>query len=774
MQHCIFFLFASFLIVQDSITVTYASEKYFVTLSGKAYATVVLSPGASQAERYAASVLQKYIEKISGVKLLVLTKAKGGNEILVGSKTDDFSRSNSFEVTDSLGEEDFVIRTRGDKLLIVGGGDWGTVYAVYSFLERLGCRWFMPGKIGEVIPHKKTIEVDEINDIERPSFKYRKVGEGEWSLANKSNNFCNIGGLNGYYQGFSSQNYAELLPPDKYFKSHPDYFAIHNGKRTADQLNLTSPDVLEIVVYKVDNFFAQHPDSRYPVFAVSPNDNSNFGDTKEDSLFGPTVSDQVMRFTNEVASRVGQKYPDKMVGVLAYQDYLQPPKTIKKMHRNVAITICRINEAGTYSYPITDHNYYSNTIRKTIEEWVNKADHILFYDYYAHYDWFGPWPLEKTIATDLRYYRSLGPKVEGLVPEFHPHWGTQGINDYIMAKLSWNVNLNVDSLINDYYKKFYGRVANEIRNYFNVFANRFKELNMPFWGQMSVWNKVYTQAVLKQAKEYLVQAKRLAGNDSLLSARVHLLELGFHYVEIKTKFQASRDDSGNFALTLHYMNELETFVESLPHDEVIQTSQALHSVKRSRKYLMEDIARVQKNGVRVDTTAIGAKIAFIKDWHIIGPFPNKNNTGWEAEYPPEKEIDFHESYKGKGDKKVKWRLVRSQANRVGLDRLYPFEEQAIAYAVSFVYAPAQRNAFIALGSDDGVAAWVNGERIGADNALRSANAFQDAFPIILKKGWNTIMLKITQNAGDWGFYCSIVDSQLQNIPQLQCTANIVK
>ncbi len=747
-----------------------AGKKYIITQNGKAGSVIIISSTASEAEHYAANTLQKYIEKISGTRLPILSEAKSGNEIFIGNKNDKFLKNNNVEITSSLKDEGFIIKTQENKLLLIGKDDWGTVYSVYSFLEKLGCRWFMPGPLGEVVPHKNTIEVGNINDVEGPSFKFRHVGEGDWSLANKCNNFLNVGGLKGYDQEFSAQNYAELVPTDKYFKSHPEYFAIHNGKRTADQLNLTNSDVLKIVVDYVDNFFAQHPGPLYPVFSVTPNDNSNFGNTKEDSLFGPTYTDQIMRFTNEVASEVGGKNPDKLVDVLAYQDYIEPPVAVKKMDSNVAITICRINQDGTYSFPITVNNYYSNRIRKIIERWVKIADHILFYDYYAHYEWYGPWPLEKTIAADFRYYHSLGPKVEGLVPEFHPHWGTQGINDYLMGKLAWNVNLNVDSLVNDYYQKFYGKDASAIKDYFNVFANRFNELNMPFWGQMSVWNKVYTPEVLRKAEGYLATAQR-AVKDTTIKARIHLLELGLRYVKLRTEFQKYRDDSGNMGLALNYMNKIISFVKSLPQDEVFQTSDILHYLQGSQKFLLEDIARVDKYGAHVDSSASKVKLIFVKNWNIIGPFPNESINDLEKIYPPEKEIDLHKSYEGKDGKTVRWQFVKSPTNRINLEEIYPREEHAIAYAVSYVYSSSIRKAFVALGSDDGISAWVNGKKAGFDNANRTANAFQDAFPINLKKGWNAILLKITQDAGGWGFYASIVNKNVSSISDLKYTTD---
>ncbi len=38
--------------------------------------------------------------------------------------------------------------------MICGGGDRGTLFGVYRFLETLGCRWLAPGAENEVVPSR--------------------------------------------------------------------------------------------------------------------------------------------------------------------------------------------------------------------------------------------------------------------------------------------------------------------------------------------------------------------------------------------------------------------------------------------------------------------------------------------------------------------------------------------------------------------------------------------------------------------------------------------
>lgn len=54
-----------------------------------------------------------------------------------------------------------------------------------------------------------------------------------------------------------------------------------------------------------------------------------------------------------------------------------------------------------------------------------------------------------------------------------------------------------------------------------------------------------------------------------------------------------------------------------------------------------------------------------------------------------------------------------------------------------------------LGSDDGVKVWVNGTVVHANNATRGLSPGQDKADVVLAKGKNTILLKVTQGGGDW-------------------------
>jgi HEAT repeat protein len=83
-------------------------------------------------------------------------------------------------------------------------------------------------------------------------------------------------------------------------------------------------------------------------------------------------------------------------------------------------------------------------------------------------------------------------------------------------------------------------------------------------------------------------------------------------------------------------------------------------------------------------------------------------------------------------------------------------EDRVAYLRTFVWAPAALPARLDLGSDDGLKAWVNSRAVHANPAWRGVKPGDDQLPITLQPGWNTLLLKVVQGAGDWGACARLV------------------
>jgi hypothetical protein len=57
-----------------------------------------------------------------------------------------------------------------------------------------------------------------------------------------------------------------------------------------------------------------------------------------------------------------------------------------------------------------------------------------------------------------------------------------------------------------------------------------------------------------------------------------------------------------------------------------------------------------------------------------------------------------------------------------------------------------------VGSDDAVKIWLNGKLVHANNIYRAAEPGQDKVPVLLKRGKNTLLVKLMEGIFGCGFY----------------------
>ena len=170
----------------------------------------------------------------------------------------------------------------------------------------------------------------------------------------------------------------------------------------------------------------------------------------------------------------------------------------------------------------------------------------------------------------------------------------------------------------------------------------------------------------------------------------------------------------------------------------------------------------------IDALALTPHRNFVRKWYILGPFPNPGDwnvrSGLRTVYTPEERIDFKKPYRGKDEKEIYWIPWTSSSDGfVNLNDALKPHDMAVGYALTYLYVPQNRNVNMYLGTDDGVRLWVNGSLLHDTMMIRGASPDQDTVGIHLQKGWNTILLKVENNIGGWGFYCRIPDPRSEMV-----------
>ena len=83
------------------------------------------------------------------------------------------------------------------------------------------------------------------------------------------------------------------------------------------------------------------------------------------------------------------------------------------------------------------------------------------------------------------------------------------------------------------------------------------------------------------------------------------------------------------------------------------------------------------------------------------------------------------------------------------------QNNCVMYATCQVWSGEASEARLVFGSDDGVKVFLNGEQVFGINLVRSLDVGEDKVDVKLRKGWNTLLLKVTQGAGGWGFAAGV-------------------
>jgi hypothetical protein len=445
-----------------------------IAQNGEAKAVIVVAADATEAERHAADELADFLRQITDAKFEIQAlPAAGQSRLLVGPEAAKLAETNFS--TDGLGSDGIVIQTVGNDLILAGGRPRGTLYAVYTFLEDyVGCRWWS-SKVS-TIPTKPTLIVGRLDVRYVPPLEYRETFwfdafDGDWAVRNKSNGHSERldekrGGKH-TYEGFVHTFYP-LIPPDKYFQDHPEWFSEINGKRTHDhaQLCLTNEEMRVELVKNLKERLRNNPAAT--IASVSQNDwHGNCQCSKcaaiekeEGSPAGP-----VLRFVNAVAKDIEDEFPNVAISTLAYQYTRKPPK-ITKPRPNVIVRLCSIE--CSFSKPLSDER--NKKFRDDIVGWSKICNRLYIWDYttnFRHY--LLPHPNLRVLGPNVKFF--VDHNVKGLFEQgAYQSYGAEmaELRAWVLAKLLWNPTLDGQKLIDEFITGYYGPAAPHIKEYLDI------------------------------------------------------------------------------------------------------------------------------------------------------------------------------------------------------------------------------------------------------------------------------------------------------------------
>lgn len=453
---------------------------------GIARVEVYLADGASPAERTAARELVDYLTKVTGARFEVLPEADDpgdGRAIVVGPSA--AARS----IDDSAGEpgdEEWVLRTVGDRLHLFGGRPRGTLYAVYEFLERhVGVRWWTPYE--QYVPDLPDLEVPVLDERGRPAFAYRDISLGDVSRVFAARSRLNghfsralpsYGGARTYGGPHHVHTFHLYVPPAEFLEQHPDYFSEIGGLRYGEeaQLCLTHPDLPEFVAERMAREIddarreaAENGASLPTLFSFSQNDWGRPCECercralveREGSESGPVIA-----FVNELARLLAREDLELWIDTLAYHYTLDPPSGL----RAVPGVVVRVTGLHQRDFTMSIEHPSNARYAEAVEAWGERTDQLWVWDYSVPFGDYGDFPIPNLRATAQDYAWYLDHGVEGIyLQAAYPIAGDmRDLKMWVAAKLLSDPRQDYDRLIAEFTDGYYGSAGAPIRRYLEL------------------------------------------------------------------------------------------------------------------------------------------------------------------------------------------------------------------------------------------------------------------------------------------------------------------
>ena len=514
--------------------------------NGKTNYDIVVSPDASASEQWAAAELQRWLEKSGGAWFPIKNKpAHGKPALYIGFDALPEAAQNARLRPDDM-DEAFVYENDGADVFIYGGRQRGTMYGVMSFLENeMGVRWYTPTV--SVTPQKDRFVFNRLQGAGTPGVRvrndfYYEAFDPLWAARNKVNGAMNFreqpGGVESYW---AVHTFYRFMPPDEFFGEHPEYYSLIDGKRTHDhaQLCLTNPDVLRIVVERLKQTIHENPNNL--IYSVSQNDWRNPCQCdkcqaiarREKSEAGP-----IIWFVNKVAEEIEKEHPDKYVGTLAYQYTRKPPKKIRP-RQNVVVRLCSIECCFAHDFKSCPENA---SFLRDLEGWAAISPHLYIWDYvvnFSHY--IMPYPNFRVLQANIQTLRDN--KAIGIMEQaaYQSRGGEFAeLRAYVLAKLLWNPEADVNEVIDDFMYGYYGRSGQFVRQYFDLLHDQVTPHTHIHLG-LTPKDKLFTEGFIRQADVIFDKAEIVADDETILR-RVEMARLPLMYLKCKREPVAAKYD----------------------------------------------------------------------------------------------------------------------------------------------------------------------------------------------------------------------------------------
>lgn len=510
----------------------------FTVLDGLQKAVIVYEKGAANETKQAYEDLALYLGKATGKEFKPMAEDQYdlqlGYPIYVG-QTGVVRRELGRQLR-KLDRDAYIVSIAPNRVMLAGPQPWSTYWAVCQFLEDyVGVRWLIPGPLGEDVPQCERLVVP--------------VGAGSYSPAILSRLWsgAQYGGIWSLRQGIHERyrfhhNLLNIFTAEKYWATHPEYFPMHGTQRYkpgGSEDNSWQPcmgieGTVQVAADAAREAFRADPSLES--FSYGMNDGAGWCECPKCKAidkpmpewhgFSGDKSVLFYSWLNRIAENLEKDHPDKKLGCLAYSAAILPPPGMK-LHRNI-IPYFTSNRADYFDPAFRAQD------KHMVNWWSQHTSQLGIYDY-AYGVGFGVPRIYNHLFQDAVKY-AVAHKVKGFYAEVYPNWGLDGPKLWVMARLLWDPDWNVDELTNEWNDRMFREAAAPMKRYFKLAEDAWRnQKGHGAWAYRLAADPaqfaIFTPKTMDEMSACLNQATALA-QDDIVKQRLEFFRKTFEITRI--------------------------------------------------------------------------------------------------------------------------------------------------------------------------------------------------------------------------------------------------
>lgn len=484
----------------------YTETNKYVVENEKSDYKIVLSANPSTYEKLAADELVLFFEEATGVRLPVVASSAitydENNKVICLAKNDYYlaALENATELSTegkNLEHDGFMIETVGNGIFIFGDFAEGALFGVYRYLAiefNFDCYSNTAYRLDKNV---KNVTLKDFSVIDVPDYTFRSCGY--FHIINADPTEYRMGFDHGEQYAIGSNSAHTIfthLPKETYQKSHPNWYSLDgtqlcfNARGDADEYEAMLNQMLEVM----KGHFKEYPDGYF--FRIGHADSLTW--CKCDACktsrgkYGAD-SASVIIFANELAKKMdawletdeGKPYArDYRITVLGYgpASTLRPPAVYDESKGewkpSSPDVVCHKRVVPWYAPLEIDYNYtiFDTKNKEYLDYfygWDSLSSEMSLYLYSTNYKYF----LTPTAFFEqLQGMYQLGAKGDGyFVFDLGQRLQSGGVTawhvfkSYIISKLSWNVNVDMNELTKNFFEGYFGVSADAMMKFYQSY-----------------------------------------------------------------------------------------------------------------------------------------------------------------------------------------------------------------------------------------------------------------------------------------------------------------